>query len=358
MAHRCWTFVVNVPKADKPEEDIGTNPDLQEEGLDWMDRQKPKWDERTMQYLVYSRQRGSERKRLHWQGYVQFKAKGGVRVKEALKRLSGDDEGEGPWKGSLRAMKDTPQTCMDYIVADPKKTNIEAPVEYGTVDLSLHSTCGPGQGSRTDLRAIGKKIEDEKMSKDLVIAEWPDIWQRYNRVAVHHLQKAMMSRPLPVCSDKKELLARRPNLIPADEAIRAYLSGPSNRKIIWLYSYKGDSGKSELLKHWRNDLTDEKKDVYISTGGKAWDVARGYEGQQYVVIDCPRKTDEVPYGFMEGVLNGHVCSTKQYVAQWILKTYGHVIVGGNDVPSNTDMSPDRWWTICVDEAVPAAVGGP
>jgi len=344
-------FDVMTPKAIRPEEDIGTNRDLQEEGLDWLDERKPLWEEKTMQYLVYVRQRGTETGRLHWQGYVQFKAKGGIRKAVALKRLGRDG-----WEGSLRAMRGTAQECQDYIMKDEKKTNLEEPVECGEVDLSIHATAGPGQGARTDLQELGKRIMRRELTKSLLIAEAPDLWQRMNKPLVHFLAEEMKARPMPVCSEKKDLLARKTRLKEADEAIAAYLSGPSNRKIVWLWSHEGDSGKSELLKHWRNKLKEEKKEVYFSTGGKAWDVARGYEAEPVVIIDCPRDCEMVPYGFMEGVLNGYVCSTKQYVAIWTLKTYGHVIVGGNDPPNTTLMSKDRWVTICLDEAVPVPVG--
>lgn len=76
-----------------------------------------------------------------------------------------------------------------------------------------------------------------------------------------------------------------------------------DRKITWVYDWKGSAGKSLLCK-W---LVSNKEALFLS-GAKLADAACAYNGQPIVVFDIPRSTpaDFVNYGTIETIKNGMV----------------------------------------------------
>lgn len=123
----------------------------------------------------------------------------------------------------------------------------------------------------------------------------------------------------------------------------------NDRKILWIYDKKGNSGKSFLT----NYIID-KFDAFFCNGGKLADIAYAYDHQEYCVFDLPRSQgDFLPYKCMECFKDGRIFSSK-YMS--CMKRFDpcKVIVFSNDPPDTSKVSLDRWniLEICNDQLTP------
>jgi len=122
----------------------------------------PAFDSATMQYLVFQRERCPKTSRLHFQGYVQLKRK--VRMSGVIALLP---EGSHP---HVELAKGKPSSNRDYCTK--AETRVEGPWEFG--DLP------GGQGTRTDLEKIAKKVATGTPVATVALEE-PGIYVKYHR---------------------------------------------------------------------------------------------------------------------------------------------------------------------------------
>lgn len=122
------------------------------------------------------------------------------------------------------------------------------------------------------------------------------------------------------------------------------LRGPPHpRKIISIVGTKGGEGKSTFVK-W---LCQTKDAILFS--GKDSDISFAYEGQRIVLFDIPRCQDNISWGTVEKVKNGHLFSGK-YSSSMKLFAKPHVFLFSNKpVPFGT-FSEDRLTEIFISES--------
>lgn len=98
--------------------------------------ESPVYDEKTMRYLVYQRERCPKTGNEHWQGYVQVAKK--ARMK-AVQTILGDE------KCHMEMAKGSPEQNKNYCTKEDSR--MEGPFEFGVMS---------GKGTRTDLQTAGK----------------------------------------------------------------------------------------------------------------------------------------------------------------------------------------------------------
>ena len=117
---------------------------------------------------------------------------------------------------------------------------------------------------------------------------------------------------------------------------------PDNRKIYWLWSHRGEMGKSTMTKH----LVVNHKAVFCSSG-KQSDIINvihnsDMDVSKIVVFDLPRQNgNKVAYAAIESIKNGLICNTKFETG---FKAFDppHVVVFSNAPPLYETMSADRF----------------
>jgi len=130
------------------------------------------FDDQTMQYLVYQKESGEEKKTEHYQGYVRFTSN---------KRLTGCKKihSTAHWE----IAKGSPEQNKVYCTKE--ETRIDGPWEFGTF---------PVQGKRSDLDSVVETIRNSKRPLADVIEEHPVQFIKYSRgiekVANYYLEKA------------------------------------------------------------------------------------------------------------------------------------------------------------------------
>ncbi len=119
---------------------------------------------------------------------------------------------------------------------------------------------------------------------------------------------------------------------------------PDDRKIDWFFDYKGNSGKSALVK-----LLCYKYNALIC-GGKGTDmkyqiakyVEKNGEGPKIVIFDIPRSVlDYVSYQGIEEIKNGCFASSK-YESEMVIMNSPHILCFANELPDVEKLSKDRW----------------
>lgn len=199
--------------------------------------------------------------------------------------------------------------------------------------------------------------------------EW---WKRHFHKEVHAAPARNIERSLDYCN-KGDTLIMGPFAYP--EPVQAILDpmegltfkqwqtdvlkiieqdhGSMNRKVNWIWSNKGEVGKSSLVKHLLL-----RHGAYC-VSGKASDVYFALEKQPKVLVcDVPRSKEGHfhPWEWIEGCLNGAIFSTK-YESGMKLFNPPHVLIFANFEPDQTVMSEDRWNIVNVDEPDQTDVSG-
>lgn len=101
----------------------------------------PKFINTKMAFMVYQREMCPETKKLHWQGYIEFKEKESI---VSIKRMLNDKTIH------LEMRKGTQQQCIDYCTKEESRQEGSMPVFFGKKK---------NQGQRTDLDGMLEMIE-------------------------------------------------------------------------------------------------------------------------------------------------------------------------------------------------------
>jgi len=123
---------------------------------------EPKWDDSTMKYLVFQREKAKTTDRLHWQGYVILKQP--TKFRQVQTMLDCKDAHMEISK-AIHADKAS-NYCMKI------DTRISEPKVFGKLDKS--------PGKRTDLLAVGQLIKDGTTAEK-IFDQCPDTFIRYHR---------------------------------------------------------------------------------------------------------------------------------------------------------------------------------
>ncbi len=129
------------------------------------------------------------------------------------------------------------------------------------------------------------------------------------------------------------------------------LKGPiHDRRIYWLWSEKGNIGKSALCKHLVLKLNaivigGTWKDAYYAIGKV---LEKGKE-PKIIIFDLPRsQQNKISYTGIEGIKNGLFFSPK-YESTMVCFNIPHIIIFANVPPNQDQLSGDRWNIKCLDK---------
>lgn len=118
----------------------------------------------------------------------------------------------------------------------------------------------------------------------------------------------------------------------------------SERQILWIIDYVGNTGKSWFSKYLKSHYN-----AFRYSAGKWQDIAYAYNYEQFCCFDYPRDAEEkVPYGLFEQFKDGEITSGKYY-SQIKARKDIKLIVFSNFKPDVTKMSHDRWQILVVDD---------
>lgn len=130
-----------------------------------------------------------------------------------------------------------------------------------------------------------------------------------------------------------------------------------DRKIIWIYETKGNTGKSHFALYWSR--IDPKRFYYVNQVGGAHNfativktaVAGGWEGHCMFVDLSRADKDHAIYQPLEMLKNGCVTATKYEGGTTDLGGRPHIVVLANWPPDVSQMSLDRWDIYTIDESL-------
>lgn len=300
-------------------------------------------------YIVYVKQAAGETGRLHWQMFLQLKAAKGYTRGDMVKLFEGIDDSI-----HVERRVKSVEACVRYIKDDLKKTNCGDVIEHGTV-RDMGTEAGKEkksrQGSRTDLIAIRKDVENNKLSRKQFFAKYPDMAGKQFEALLYN-----------------ELEAKRQHVLDLDDVpwkndpwaddcnrkVKMYLDSKPKRKIVWIYSEGGKTGKTTRAKFLDNYMIQQQREgLLISNGATVRDLATMvHEDMSYCIFDIARSStaDDVPYAIIEGLSNGTITSGKYQPKIIKLKNPIHIIIFSNTVPDVSKLSRDRFANsvICLD----------
>lgn len=188
----------------------------------------------------------------------------------------------------------------------------------------------PGQGARSDLRAVQQAIVGGATTWDLMNEHSGVMARHRNYVAEYH--ELFQARQLQMTP----FLAREG----WQQGLMDILEGfPSRRTILWYCDSVGNVGKSYFADHYGDHRS------CVVNGGTHSDIFHLLAGtlpKDVVFFDYPReKEGNFPYSVLEQLKNGRFTSGK-YQSRAVRFRVPHVVVFANFYPDTTKMSQDRW----------------
>ncbi len=200
-------------------------------------------------------------------------------------------------------------------------------VEFGEKEWSY-------KGKRNDIATFLQAAEE---LPELELArEHPVAFAKYHKAATIVRNAAKAER------GKKQLMSRMADcdLKPHQQDALDLLDEQGDRDILWIWSAKGNTGKSFLLR-WI--LANE--DAFYADTGKHADLAFQYDSEPYACFNFTKaRADYIPYSFIESLKDGVVTSSK-YKSKLKVFEPPKLIVAANVPPDITLMSQDRLTTI-------------
>lgn len=287
-----WCFTVN-----NPDFDIPINP-IHER----------------ISYLVYQKEVG-ELLTPHVQGYLEV---AGARVRRTwlLSNI--------PWLARARLAPARGTAAENLVYCTKEEGRLEGPFTHGV------AIAAPRQGNRTDLDEVMELIRNGATNYELnhthvsVMARYANWVNSYRAL---HLESLVAPTPF----------VARPGW---QENLSVLIEGMvSRRKVVWMWSYEGDRGKSYFANHF------DPAHSHVITGGKHADIyytlASIVHGLKVVFFDYGRAGADVAYPVMEKLKDGMFTTTK-YESRTVRFNPVHVVVFANQLPDITKLSLDRW----------------
>ena len=231
-----------------------------------------------------------------------------------------------------------------------KTLNLADYIELGQFDSGCLGTVG--QGTRTDLATVQRKILSGEWDLTTVVDHVPGLYCRYRAAIDNWLTRGNdnhMDTLLWCCSWMK-----KPKECKAVWRLLQYVSHPCGRKLCWLWSRQGKKGKSTIMAWLANWLrvTQPDKKVFSSESDTSVNIAYQWNRQPYVFLDLARATnyDDMPWTCVESLTHGRVSSSKFHSCKKTCATgRPHIIVCSNLPPHLDKLSPDVYISLCLDD---------
>lgn len=279
------------------------------------DENAPTFNEETIRYLVYQREKCPKTEKLHWQGYVEF---------YKTHRMVGASKLLGLEKKWLKVRSGTRIEARAYCMKEESRIK-DSCKEFG---IWLK-----GQGHRTDLDELVNEIENgindyELMKKDVT---------RYERYF------KFIDKCRKIINEKKnnEFIVNYSKNIELNDYQKKcmiLLNEQNDREITWIHDEKGNKGKTVLSKYIVSKYKAQR-----FTNGKSRDIACAYNiNNEYVCFDFARSCeDRINYQILEDIKNGMLFSSK-YESKVLMFKEPKIIVFSNFLPDENKLSEDRW----------------
>lgn len=276
-----------------------------------------KWAENeSVQFIQYQLEVAPDTGKEHFQGMLLLKKR------MRLSQLKTQFSPTAHWE----AMKGTVSQSLSY--TSKEDTRVGGPWRFGEVDET------GGQGSRADIHELKRKI-DSGESLDSIQESNPLFFDpRYVTMARNMLNHKVRRTAMAKLEERYAFARLRPW---QQEAVD-HLALQSDRHILWICDYEGETGKSFLCQ-W----------LLVSQGyqvlgqGKYQDLVYNVEPSAAgYVFDIPAAVKEefLPYSLMEKIKDGVLVSTK-YEGGTKLLNSSKVIVLANIGPDPTKFKKNR-----------------
>lgn len=283
------------------------NPDIGEDAF--MEKLKQKLN---IQYVIFQKEVG-ECGTPHYQGYLELKKH--MRFSALLNKGLGVH-----WE----IRKGSQKEAIDY--CKKNDTAVGTPREFGEPK---------SQGKRSDLLEIRDKImsHNPDVMKEIRFKHFGS-YVRYNKGIEKFYEET--KRDWETLGKRQEF--EDAVLRPWQKRLMAEISNePHPRKVHWFVDYEGNKGKT-----WMGQYLLHMKGGLLVDNMKKADFSYLYNYEKIVVFDFQRcQEDQINYGNIEAVKNGHLVSTKY---QCNVKSFQtpHVVVFSNFYPDRSKLSEDRW----------------
>ncbi len=123
---------------------------------------------------------------------------------------------------------------------------------------------------------------------------------------------------------------------------------PDDRTIYWIWSEKGEMGKSTFCKYlaYTYKAVICGKGVYSDIMNIMYNA--NLDETELVVFDLPRNNgNKVSYSALEAIKNGMICNTKYETGNKLFNS-PHILIFANAEPDWDCMSEDRFKVLCID----------
>lgn len=123
---------------------------------------------------------------------------------------------------------------------------------------------------------------------------------------------------------------------------------PDRRKVFWIWSKKGQTGKSTMATYY------VLNNAVFCSKGKYSDIVNilyktNMNDKSIVIFDLPRNNgNKISYDAIEAIKNGLICNTKFETGYKLFKS-PHIIVFANAEPEYEKLSNDRWVVVNIDD---------
>lgn len=290
-----------------------------EQAINWcftsFEAQPPAFDDANLKYLLYGEERCPRTDRLHWQGYLQLRAKKTlIWVKTHI---------DGLQRAHLEPARGGYDSNKTYCSKDGRWEEFGEPTKAN------------GARERTDLTVVLRQIEEGRSVEDLM-PEFPDAIARHLRF--FQLAETQYMRRNGKEKLKAKILAL--TLYPwQDSVVQLSLGTPDPRRVHWRWDPTGATGKSTVV-----DYLVAVGGAAVFTHGRLCDIAHAYNFERIVCFDLSRTVAEHAdsvYSAIEMFKNGRIFSPK-YESTTKIFEKPHVFVFANWEPDTTKLSMDRW----------------
>lgn len=290
---------------------------------------EPNWDEKTMNFLCYQQEKCPKTGRRHWQGYVELKEK--MRLYAFIEA----SKMPGVW---LDTRKGTTEQAIAY--CDKAKTAVSGThKKFGKI-------ASKGQGHRSDLTEIAKKIEGGASMKEIA-RTYPSDYIRYHR-GLETFRDTLEEIKVPMPKIKpygwqnyllKEL----------DKPVEPPGEGPRKRNAWWIWSHKSGTGKTTFQQLIQATYGPDN----VAIGCLKWeDFLYAYDKQKIILFNFPRAQEfhDTLITCLEHATDGGMQFSRKYTSKCKILN-ARVLVFANK-PCPEDKIPLRFKSICLDDPDP------
>lgn len=266
-------------------------------------------------YAVFGKEIAPNTGTKHLQGYIQWKSKTRfATVKKAFEKIG--------LKPHIEIAHGNVEQNQTYC----KKENDFT--EWGEATK---------QGQRKDLERMYEMVVEEKASNCDIARELPATYMKYYK-AVDRLRTDFAQEEGEKLI-KKEFHKDKVKLEEWQEEAIDRLENQTDRQVLWVRDWKGNRGKTFLAKYIQAN-----ENAYYINGGRACDIAYGYNYQEYVIFDFTRSQEDnktVNYSLIESFKNGLLFSPKYTSMTKVFKP-PKIVCFSNFEPNVDMLSEDRW----------------